>query len=83
MGCAQSANLASPEEVDITTDVIYKDATDMTCPVCGKPYSELTHAVPWSPYGGQKIFACSAEHAQLIYSDPVRVRRPLVERHGP
>lgn len=38
--------------------------------MCGKPYSELTHAVPWITYGGQKIYACSAEHAELIFSDP-------------
>ncbi|EGZ21855.1 hypothetical protein PHYSODRAFT_329750 [Phytophthora sojae] len=64
------ANLGQPEAADIITDEIYKDATDISCPVCGKGYSQLTHAVPWIPQGAQKIYTCSEEHAQMVHDDP-------------
>lgn len=59
-------------KVDITTDKIYKDATDIECPVCKKKFSELKYAVPWISMGQQKIFTCSEEHAQEVYANPVR-----------
>ncbi|KAL3667146.1 hypothetical protein V7S43_008085 [Phytophthora oleae] len=65
-----AANLGSPEEADITTDEIYQDATDIKCPVCGKGYDQLTHAVPWISKGAQKIYTCSEEHAQLVFDNP-------------
>jgi copper transporter 1 len=65
-----AANLGSPEVADIATDEIYKDATELKCPVCGKGYDELTHAVPWISKGAQKIYTCSQEHAQLVFDNP-------------
>ncbi|KAG3119791.1 hypothetical protein PI124_g2082 [Phytophthora idaei] len=67
-----AANLGSPEEADITTDEIYQDATDIKCPVCGKGYDQLTHAVPWISKGAQKIYTCSEEHAQLVFDNPTK-----------
>ncbi|POM68902.1 Transmembrane protein [Phytophthora palmivora] len=67
-----AANLGSPEQADITTDEIYKDATDIKCPVCGKDYDQLTHAVPWISKGAQKIYTCSQEHAQLVFDNPTK-----------
>ncbi|KAI9988135.1 hypothetical protein PInf_024396 [Phytophthora infestans] len=67
-----AANLGSPEEADITTDEIYKDATDIKCPVCGKGYDQLKHAVPWISKGAQKIYTCSEEHAQLVFDNPTK-----------
>ncbi|OWY97978.1 Transmembrane protein [Phytophthora megakarya] len=67
-----AANLGSPEQADITTDEIYKDATDVKCPVCGKGYDQLTHAVPWISKGAQKIYTCSQEHAQLVFDNPTK-----------
>ncbi|GMF11073.1 unnamed protein product [Phytophthora lilii] len=64
------ANLGPPEVADSTTDEIYKDATDISCPVCGKGHDLLTHAVPWLSKGAQKIYTCSEEHAQLVFNDP-------------
>ncbi|KAL4100100.1 hypothetical protein PRIC1_007897 [Phytophthora ramorum] len=64
------ANLGQPEAADITTDEIYKGATDLSCPVCGKGYNQLTHAVPWLSKGAQKIYTCSEEHAQLVFDNP-------------
>ncbi|GMF37778.1 unnamed protein product [Phytophthora fragariaefolia] len=46
------------------------DATDISCPVCGKGYNQLTHAVPWVSKGAQKIYTCSQEHAQMVHDDP-------------
>eukprot|EP00644_Phytophthora_capsici_P009633 jgi/Phyca11/528877/estExt2_fgenesh1_pm.C_PHYCAscaffold_350023 len=67
-----AANLGSPEKADLTTDEIYKDATDIKCPVCGKGYDQLTHAVPWISKGAQKIYTCSQEHAQLVFDNPTK-----------
>ncbi|RLN62269.1 hypothetical protein BBP00_00004863 [Phytophthora kernoviae] len=65
-----SANLGEPETSDITTDEIYKDATELKCPVCGKGYDQLTHAVPWISKGSQKVYTCSEEHAQMVFDNP-------------
>ncbi|CAH0481882.1 unnamed protein product [Peronospora belbahrii] len=65
-----ASNLGLPKKVDITTDEIYKDATDIRCPVCGKGFDQLTHAVPWISKGTQKIYTCSQEHAQLVFDNP-------------
>ncbi|OQR89361.1 transmembrane protein, partial [Thraustotheca clavata] len=46
----------------------YTKATDMGCPVCGQ--KNLKYAVPWTPHGNQKIFACSESHAQQILDNP-------------
>jgi hypothetical protein len=43
----------------------------MDCPVCKKAFEELKYAVPWAPDGDQKIFTCSEQHAQQVFSDPV------------
>ncbi|KAL8003825.1 putative Ctr copper transporter [Plasmopara halstedii] len=67
-----ASNLGPPEEADITTDEIYKDAQNIKCPVCGKGYDQLTHAVPWISKGAQKIYTCSEEHAQTVFSDPTK-----------
>ncbi|KAG6584850.1 Transmembrane protein [Phytophthora cinnamomi] len=67
-----AANLGSPEKADITSDEIYQDATDIKCPVCGKGYDQLTHAVPWISKGAQKIYTCSEEHAQLVFDNPTK-----------
>ncbi|KAI9913649.1 hypothetical protein PsorP6_004859 [Peronosclerospora sorghi] len=64
------ANLGLPKKADIRTDKIYKDATNIKCPVCGKGYDQLTHTVPWISKGAQKIYTCSEEHARLIYDNP-------------
>jgi hypothetical protein len=66
------ANLGPPVKVDITTDKIYKDATDIECPVCKKKFAELKYAVPWISMGSQKIFTCSEEHAQEVYANPLK-----------
>ncbi|KAG7398055.1 hypothetical protein PHYBOEH_011786 [Phytophthora boehmeriae] len=67
-----SANLGEPKTADITTDEVYKDATELKCPVCGKGYDELTHAVPWISKGAQKIYTCSEEHAQMVFDNPTK-----------
>ncbi|CAI5743247.1 unnamed protein product [Peronospora destructor] len=67
-----AANLGPPEKADITTDEIYKNATDIKCPVCGKGFDQLTHAVPWISKGSQKIYTCSEEHAQLVFDNPTK-----------
>ncbi|KAE9266992.1 hypothetical protein PR003_g31932, partial [Phytophthora rubi] len=64
------ANLGQPVAADITADEIYMDATDISCPVCGKGYNQLAHAVPWLSKGAQKIYTCSEEHAQMVHDDP-------------
>jgi hypothetical protein len=63
--------------VDITTDEIYKTATEIQCPVCGKAFSELKYAVPWISLGDQKIFTCSEEHAHEVFNNPVRLSLSL------
>lgn len=68
----QKANLGPPVKVDVATDKIYKDATEMECPVCKKKFAELKYAVPWISMGSQKIFTCSEEHAHEVYNNPVR-----------
>lgn len=60
-------------KVDLATDKIYKDATEMECPVCKKTFTELQYAVPWISMGSQKIFTCSEEHAHEVYNNPVRL----------
>ncbi|UIZ29834.1 hypothetical protein KXD40_003386 [Peronospora effusa] len=67
-----AANLGPPKKADITTDEIYKSATNIKCPVCGKGFDQLTHAVPWISKGSQKIYACSEEHAQLVFDNPTK-----------
>ncbi|GLE11808.1 hypothetical protein PINS_up024502, partial [Pythium insidiosum] len=63
-------NLGAPVKVDLASDVVYKDATEMNCPVCNKPFTELKYAVPWVALGNQKIFTCSKEHAQEVFNNP-------------
>ncbi|DAZ98356.1 TPA: hypothetical protein N0F65_000675 [Lagenidium giganteum] len=64
------ANLGKPVKVDITKDEVYKSAKEITCLVCQKGFSELKYAVPWIKEGDQKIFACSLEHANMIFDNP-------------
>ncbi|TDH67085.1 hypothetical protein CCR75_005346 [Bremia lactucae] len=66
-----AANLGAPKKADISTDEIYKDAKSLRCPVCGKGYDQLTHAVPWISKGAQKIYTCSEEHAQIVFDNPL------------
>uniref|UniRef100_K3WM27 Copper transport protein n=1 Tax=Globisporangium ultimum (strain ATCC 200006 / CBS 805.95 / DAOM BR144) TaxID=431595 RepID=K3WM27_GLOUD len=66
------ANLGPPVKVDLATDKIYKDATEMECPVCNKKFSELKYAVPWISMGQQKIFTCTEEHANEVYNNPLK-----------
>lgn len=68
----QKANLGAPVKVDLSTDKIYKDATEMECPVCKKKFAELQYAVPWISMGSQKIFTCSEKHAQEVYTNPLK-----------
>ncbi|RLN97782.1 hypothetical protein BBJ28_00022825 [Nothophytophthora sp. Chile5] len=77
-----SANLGEPETSDITTDEIYKDATELKCPVCGKGYAELTHAVPWISKGAQKIYTCSEEHAQMVFDNPTEYVAAQISSDG-
>ncbi|KAJ0409920.1 hypothetical protein P43SY_005814 [Pythium insidiosum] len=64
------ANLGAPVEANLANDVVYKDATEMKCPVCDKPFTELKYAVPWVALGNQKIFTCSKEHALEVFNNP-------------
>ncbi|TMW62488.1 hypothetical protein Poli38472_005106 [Pythium oligandrum] len=66
------SNLGAPKQVDISKDVVYKDATDISCPVCGKGFSELKYAVPWISLGDQKIYTCSEEHAHEVFANPTK-----------
>lgn len=60
--------LNSPEEATDRTNVPYTDTSDFSCPVCGK--KNLTYQLSWGSTGNQRIFACSEEHANLIYASP-------------
>ncbi|TYZ64745.1 hypothetical protein PybrP1_004288 [[Pythium] brassicae (nom. inval.)] len=66
------SNLGPPVKVNLATDKIYKDATEMECPVCKKKFAELKYAVPWISMGSQKIFTCSEEHAHEVYTNPLK-----------
>ncbi|KAE9116807.1 hypothetical protein PF006_g18952 [Phytophthora fragariae] len=46
------ANLGQPVAADITADEIYKDATDISCPVCGKAYVEAQSSSSGFCYSG-------------------------------
>lgn len=71
----QGANLGQPEAADIITDEIYKDATDISCPVCGKGYSQLTHAVPWIPKALRRFTPARKNTRKWSTTTPQRTSR--------